>query len=166
MYKRQLLGLGLGLVAAGAIGALSASRPTWALALVCGFLLAILIAVRINFLLLLLVFTMFVESVSLGSGLRIGRDAGALAAVVVVYILLSRRQDGLRSNALLVTAGCYGAWMLISTYWATSSGEVFRLLFSYALAVAYMFAFALLVRSGNDLRGILATLTFLSLIHI
>ena len=157
---RTFLGLGAGLVAAGAVGALSTSRPAWAVAVVAALLITILIAVRMSFLLLLLVFTMFVESLSLGGGLRIGRDAGALAAVVVAYILLSGRQNGLRQNALLTAAGCYGAWMLLSVYWASSAGEVFRQLSSYVLAIAYMLAFALLVRSRNDLRAILATLTF------
>jgi O-antigen ligase len=157
---RTFLGLGAGLLAAGTVGALSTSRPTWAVAVVAALLITILIAARISFLLLVLVFTMFVESLSLGGGLRIGRDAGGLAAVVVAYILLSRGSKGLRLNALLAAAGCYGAWMLVSVYWASSAGGVFRQLFSYVLGIAYMLAFALLVRSRNDLRAILATLTF------
>ena len=148
-----------GLIAAAAVGALSVSRPFWALALVGALVIAILIAARVGFLLVLLVLSMFVESLSLGGGFAVGRLAGAFAFVVIAYMMFARGHTGLRQNALLIAAGCYGVWMVLSVYWASSAGAVFQQLLSYALAVAYMLSFALLVRSRRDLRAILATFT-------
>jgi O-antigen ligase len=151
---------GAALLVAGAVGALSTSHPLWAVAVVCALVLAILLAVRVSFLLMLLVSSMFVESLSLGGGFAVGRLAGALAFVVIAYILFARGHTGLGQNALLLVAGCYGAWMLLSVYWASSAGAVFQQLLSYGLAIAYALAFALLVRSRRDMRGVLATFTF------
>lgn len=151
-----LAAIGAGIVAATLAGALSTSHPFWAVGLVLALVLALLIAMRTGTLLILLVATMFVESLTLGGGFAVGRLAGGFSLIVIAYLVLGRQDTLLPLNALLITAGCFGAWMLLSFYWASSGGEVFRQLLSYLLAVSYMLAFALLLRSRRDLRDVLA----------
>jgi len=83
--------------------------------------------------------------------------------VLGVYTLESRRRD-LHLNALMLTAGAYGLWILLSTYWSVSDGLVLKDLFSFVLAVAYMLSFAVLVRSRRQLRGIFVVLAAGSLV--
>jgi O-antigen ligase len=75
-------------------------------------------------------------------------------------MLFARGHTGLRQSALLAVAGSYGAWMLLSAYWASSAAAVFQQLLSNGLAIGYMLAFALLVRSRRDVRSVLATFAF------
>jgi O-antigen ligase len=157
---RSLIAIGGAAIAAAAASALSTSHPFWAVTLVGAVVIGLSVALRIELLQVLLVFTIFIESLSLGGGLHIARLAGAVALVVVTYFLITGRTLGFHPNALLLSAGCYGAWMLLSAYWASSGSEVFRQLLSYLLAIAFMLTFALLVRSERDLRLILATLAF------
>lgn len=144
-------------VAAAAAAAAALTRPALALAAVGGIAVVLLLAANVAAVPYFLVFTMFVESVELGSGLRIGRVAGGLALLVIVYVVIRRGANGLRPNALLAVAGGFGLWMLASMLWAGDPSYTTPLLFSYLLAAAYMLAFALLVRTEAQLRGLLAT---------
>jgi len=99
---------------AGAVGALTTVRLFWAIAVVCALAIAILIAVRLTFLLVLLVFAMFVESLSLGGGFAVGRLAGALALVVIAHILLARGHAAYArvrcsSSRARTAPGCFSA---------------------------------------------------------
>ena len=152
------------LAAAAAVGVVAAVQPMYAAAALVAAGIALLVAAEVEALPVLLVFTMFVESVSFGPGLRVGRLAGALAVAVLVVLVLSGRKIGLRPNALLVVAGAYGFWALLSVYWADDSGLVYKTMFSYLLAVAYMATFAVLVRSRRQIGAIFVTLGFGSLI--
>lgn len=155
---RSTVLVGGALLAAVAVGALSTIEPFYAAALVLGIGLVLLVATNIQALTLFLVFTMFVESVTLGGSLRIGRLAAVMALLVVALYLLTRGGVGLRVNALALLVGAYGAWMLGSIYWAGDAYYVYDTLLRYSLAIAYMLAFAVLVRTHRQVASILVVL--------
>lgn len=137
-----------------AVGVLSVKRPGTAAALVLAAALLVAVAMRIQALPLLLVCTIFVEDLKLG-GLSIGRIAGALTLAVLAYYILAEGRVSLRISPLIVVAGAYGFWLLLSAYWADSPPDVYSTFFGYALVIAYMLAFALLVRSPKDVMAVL-----------
>jgi O-antigen ligase len=55
----------------------------------------------------------------------------------------------------VAVAGGYGFWLLLSAYWADSPSDVYSTFFGYALVIAYMLAFALLVKSPKDVMAVL-----------
>lgn len=156
--------LGALLVGAAAVGGLASVQPALAATLVLAIALALLVANDVRLLPAILIFTMFVESLALGPGLRVGRVAGALALAVIAYVLLTRGSQGLRPNGLLAAVAAYGLWTLASAFWAEDTGPVTTALFSYLLALAYMLSFAFLVRGTRQLKQIFATLAFGSLV--
>jgi O-antigen ligase len=154
----------LAVLAAAAIGFGVTVKPTYAVALVVAAVVGLVVVRDVGSLPLLLVFTMFVESLSLGGALRIGRVAGALALLAVVYYLLDRGRAGLRANVLLGAIAGWGIWALLSVYWASFSGSVYSTLTSYLLGIAYTLAFALLVRTPRQLHSIFMVLAVGSLV--
>lgn len=149
---------------AAGVGVLATAKATFAFAIVVGAIVALVVARDVTALPLFLVLTMFVESLSLGPALRVGRVAGALALLVAIYYLLDRGRAGLRMNALIAAIGGWGAWALASVYWADYDGVVLTTLSSYVLGIAYTLAFALLVRRKEQLKHIYAVLAVGSLI--
>jgi len=140
-----------------AVGVLSVKKPGYAAALVLAAALVVVVATRIEALPLALVCTIFAESVSLG-GLTVGRIAGALALAVIAYYLLAHGRVSLRLTPLLGLVGAYGFWILLSAYWADSPSAVYSTFFGYVLVLAYMFAFALLIRTPRDAVNVLVVL--------
>src|SRR5947209_6097474 len=145
------------LVLASASGAIVATHPKQGIGLVAAVAVALIVAADIRYLPILLTFTIFVESVSAGSGLRVGRIGAALAVALVAAYLLFRGRSGLRPNALLSAVLAFGLWLLASTYWAAHPGYTFRAVAEYGLAVAYMLAFAVLIRSKHQVYQIALT---------
>jgi O-antigen ligase len=139
-------------------------QPVYAAALVLGACLLIVLATNVHVLPVFLILTMFVESLALGPGLRIGRLAGGIALAVIACYLIARGSAGLRPNALLTTAATFGVWMIASSYWASEQGPVFRNLFSYSLGIAYLLTFAVLIRTERQLVAVFSTLAFASFI--
>jgi O-antigen ligase len=146
------------------VGVLTISRPYVAVAIVLGAALLLVILDNVRALPLFLLITMFVESVALGPGLRIGRVAGVLAVAIVAYYLLEHGHIDLRPNALLVAIATFGIWMLLSVYWAGDSGVAFDTVFKYLLAIAYMITFAVLIRTRAELGTVFTTLSFGALV--
>lgn len=147
----------LTLAGAALVGGLTALKPTYAAALVLAAAVTLIVAVDVHSLAVFVVFVMFVESLSLG-GLKIGPIVGVLAISVLALYLLAGGRFDLRPNALLVAVGGYGVWMLLSVYWATDAGHVFRSVGLYANSLAYMLAVAILVRSRRHVKAIFLTL--------
>jgi len=145
------------LLSATVVGVLSVKRPGYAAALVLALGLVVVVATRIEALPLALTCTIFVESVSLG-GLTVGRIAGALALAVIAYYVLVHGRVSLRLTPLLGVVGAYGFWILLSAYWAADPSAVYSTFFAYVLVIAYMFAFALLIRTPRDAVNVLVVL--------
>jgi O-antigen ligase len=160
-FTRSARGVVIGLALLGTaigVGALATVDAYAAIAVVLGVALVLLIFENVRALPLFLIVTMFVESLALGPGLRIGRIAAVMAVAVVAYYVLERGKIDLRPNALLVAVGAFGAWMLLSLYWASDAGLVYDTSGRYLLALAYMVTFAVLVRSRGQLGAIFMTL--------
>ena len=147
------------LLLAAVVGALVVVKPFYAVALVLGAAVVVVIARDADALPLVLVATMFTESLSLGPALRVGRLAGVLAIAVLAYSLLMHLRPQLRWNPLVALALGYGLWMAISLYWASDTHWVLTELDSWGLAMAYMLTFALLVRTPQQLTSVLTTLS-------
>lgn len=139
------------------VGVLAVKRPSIAAALVLAAALVVVIAIRIEALPLALVSTIFIEEVALG-GLTIGRIAGVLALAAIAYHLLAQGKLSLRMTPLLAVAGAYGFWTLLSFYWADDPHEVFTTFFGFLLVLAYMLAFATLVKTPRDAVAVLAVM--------
>jgi len=139
------------------VGVLAVKRPSLDAALVVAAALLVVIAIRIEALPLALVSTIFIEDVALG-GLTIGRIAGVLALAAIAYHLLAQGKVSLRMSPLLAVAGAYGFWALLSFYWADDSSEVFSTFFGFLLVLAYMFTFALLVKTPRDAVAVLVVM--------
>jgi putative inorganic carbon (HCO3(-)) transporter len=154
-----------GFALAGAVsGVLVVQRSSLAVLVVGGLAVTYLVASNAGRLPALLVLTMFIESIEVAPELRIGRAAGVLALVVVLYVLFSRGRAGLRPNALIFAILALGAWVLLSAGWATDAALAYETLFRFLLAVSYALAFAVLVRTRMQVAGILATLAVAALI--
>lgn len=145
------------------VGAVAARDPLLAVFGALAVAVALIVGLSARVVPAILVLTLFVEGVAILPGLRVGRAGGILAISVVLLYLLSRGRGQLRFNALMLAVLLYGAWLLASAWWATEVGLVFETFFRYLLAVAYMLAFAVLVRSHRDLSPILTTLTLAAL---
>jgi hypothetical protein len=152
------------LLLAGAVGVLASMKPFWAAAVVLGGAIVLLIGANVTALPLFLVLTMFIESVSLGPGFRVGRLAAVLALAVVAYHALGRRRLDLKPSPLVLAVGGYGFWILLSVYWASDSGLVYRTTFQFLLAAAYMLTFAVLVRTREQVVATFVTLAIGSLV--
>ncbi len=139
------------------VGVLAAKRPSLDVALVLVASLVVVVAIRIEILPLALVSTIFIEDVAIG-GLTIGRIAGVLALAAIAYYLLAQGKVSMRMTPLLAVAGAYGFWTLLSFYWADDSHEVFSTFFGFLLVLAYMFAFALLVKTPGDAVSVLVVM--------
>lgn len=139
------------------VGVLAVKRPSIDAALVLAAALIVVVAIRIEALPLALVSTIFIEEVALG-GLTIGRIAGVLALAAIAYHLLAQGKVSLRMSPLLAVAGAYGFWALLSFYWAEDAGEVFSTFFGFLLVLAYMFTFALLVKTPGDAVAVLVVM--------
>jgi putative inorganic carbon (HCO3(-)) transporter len=163
LASQTWVGAGLGATAL-ATGAVSAVNPVLAVTGLAALVVAVLTVANVTALPAFLAFTMFVESVAPAGALRVGRLAGVLALTVVVLYLLTRGRAGLRANALLVAVAAYGMWTAASLSWAEDGGLVFETSFRYLLVLAYMLAFALLVRSKQHVVVVFATLAFGALV--
>lgn len=160
----SLLIVGGGSLFALMLGALAARDPLLAAFAGLAAAVAMLIGFSARAVPAILILTLFVEGVALTPGLRVGRIGGVLAISIVLYYLLSQGRGVLRFNALMLAALAYGAWILASAYWADNVGFVSETFFRYLLAIAYMLAFAVLVRSARDVSLVLAALAFAALV--
>jgi O-antigen ligase len=136
------------------VGGLVTLSPALAVALVAGVGVILFVLRDLPALTYILCSTVFVESVSLGHGLRVGRLAGALALLAIAIVLLTRGTGRLRAGWLLAVAGAYGFWIVASIEWASAPQMVPSEAFSFILSASYTLALALLVRRRQHLIGL------------
>jgi O-antigen ligase len=163
LTSQAWLAAGLGLSAL-ATGALSVMNPAVALTGLAALVVGVLAIANVTALPAFLTFTMFVESVAPSGALRVGRLAAVLALTVVVIYVLTRGRAGLRANALLFAVAAYGLWTAASVLWAEDPGLVRETTLRYCLVLAYMLAFALLVRTKQQIAVVFATLALGALV--
>lgn len=146
-----MLAAGAAIVGVGvAIGPLIATVTLGAVALV--------LSVRSTEIVLhLLVASVFVESLSFGGSLRIGR----VLAIVALIVVAAHAVEGGRVKLATWTwapAALYGTWALASSFWARDFGAWATAMGQLGLAVCVFLAFAVLVGSEAVVRRVLRTL--------
>ena len=152
--NRPRLALITWIVAAGFVALLLAAASTisWKIGLAAVIALAasmVLIA-RPVLLLPLAGITVLFEAVTL-SGMPVTRLLAPGAAMVVIAEFL-RGGARIRLSAPLVAATLYISWAVLSGIWSHGPDGTRFLLQSLAIALVYMFAFALLLNTERDLK--------------
>lgn len=145
------------LAMSAAAGVLTVWSAPAAAALVLGLAAALIVFTDFRALPLVLVSTIFIESISFGEGLTIGRLAGGLALAVVIVHLLARETPGLRVDSILLAGGALFAWALASAYWADDPSYVFRTMASFGVSVGYLLAAIVLVRTREHMQLVFTT---------
>jgi O-antigen ligase len=136
----------------------------WVTAVVLAAALAIspLVVVFPPLVTLLLVVTVFAQVVSV-SGVTISRIVAPLA-LFVLLVALHRGGYALRVGAPLVWVCAYTFWAFASGLWTVHLDNTISALSSLAIALTFMLAFAILLRSRRDLDRVLYTLTVAALL--
>jgi O-antigen ligase len=138
-----------------AVGTLSTTNPYYAVGIVVAVGTALLIVADIRMLPSILVVAVYAEGISVG-GFNLGRVVGVLTLAAVCYYLLAGGRADLRPNALLTVGLALGLWILLSLYWAANSHFVILWFLKWSLSCAFAIAFAVLVRTEQDVRRVLA----------
>jgi O-antigen ligase len=154
-------GLGLDLVlvavtlaAAAAVGVLSAHDPLLALAAVVALIGVPTAVLRPTLVPPILVLSIFAEAVTIG-GVTVGRLIAPLALIAVVSQLLQAPGSLAGVRAALALIGAYVFLAVASLIWTVSVSGTFDTLASLLVSLAYMAAFAVLVRAPSHLRRLL-----------
>ena len=110
----------------------------------------------------LLIVTVFAQVISV-SGVTISRIIAPLA-LFVVLVALHRGGYVLRAGSPLGWVCAYAFWALASGLWTVHLGDTISALSSLAIALTYMLAFAILIRSRRELDRVLYTLAAVALV--
>jgi len=110
----------------------------------------------------LLIVTVFAQVISV-SGVTISRIIAPLA-LFVVLVALHRGGYVLRAGSPLGWVCAYAFWALASGLWTVHLGDTISALSSLAIALTYMLAFAILVRSRRELDRVLYTLAVVAFV--
>ena len=143
--------VGTALTSAIVVGALAAWDPRVAVA-ACAGVIAIPVAVlRPRLVVYLLLLTIFASAFTVG-GVTLNRLAAPLAVIAVISVLLQSRPRVQFSRLTLAAITGYAMLALASLAWTVNVGATVNSLASLSISLAYMGAFALLVRDGGDVR--------------
>ena len=148
-------------VAAAGVGILSSVSPALAIAAI-GALVAVPAALfRPRLVVQLLLVSVLLETARIG-GVTIGRLVAPLAALAVVASLIGGASGLRRRKGLLVAVAGYAVVALASIQWSLAPNATVVRFGSLAIALATMMGFAVLVRTEDDLRALLWTVTVAS----
>ncbi|HYT80870.1 MAG TPA: O-antigen ligase family protein [Actinomycetota bacterium] len=148
---------------AAVIGALVPLSPTLAIGALVAVIVAPTAVVRPRLIPHILIVTVAAAAVTIG-GVTIGRLAAPIALVAVIsqaFAAPIRLRDA-RLTLGLVTA--YGMLAIASIAWTVNLGVTVNTLASLAISLAYMGAFATLIRSQRELRALMRTMLASSLV--
>jgi putative inorganic carbon (hco3(-)) transporter len=162
-WQRGPLFAGVALCVAAGVGVLVPISPVLALAALVAIVAVPAAVIRPSLIPHILIVTIAAAAVTVG-GVTVGRLAAPLALVAVISQLfiapLRLREDRL---TLTLVAG-YALLAVTSIAWTASLGTTLDTLASLAISLAYMAAFATLVRSRRDLRMLIWTMLAASVI--
>jgi putative inorganic carbon (HCO3(-)) transporter len=153
----SILGAGVGIV----LGAATAVNTTLGVGLAITIGVVVAILMRPSSLLMVLVASVFVELIKIGS-VTITRLIAPVALFVVIAAAV-RKGTQIRPAPPLFFAGAYALWALASGLWTLSPAGTTYLLSSLAIALVFMLAFASLLATQKDLERVLYALAVLSL---
>ena len=145
-----------------AVGVTATFDLTTAVVLAVGLAIAPLVLLYPTLLLPLLIVSVFTQVLSVG-GLTISRIIAPLA-LLVILVALHRGGYALRAGKPLGWVCAYALWAVASGLWTFHLGDTISALSSLAIALTYMFAFAIILRSRRDLDYVLYTLAVVALI--
>ncbi len=153
------------IIAAAAAAGLGAAATQGTAAAIAVAVVVIVVAasvLRPSSLLLILAASIFMEVIALG-GVTVSRLLAPVALLFVVLAWLRGRATMWLALPVAWVTG-YAVWALASTLWSSSQVETRTLLASLAIAVVYMSAFAVLITSESDLRGVLSVMALASFV--
>jgi len=113
----------------------------------------------------------FLEGIALG-GVQLSRAIGPLAALILIFYLINNRGVvRFPSKSVLIAAGAYAAWAIMSTLWTTEmgqvsspySGTVYQLA-SLVLSFIFMLACAVLIERMQVARRVIAAIWTMAVI--
>ena len=150
-------------VASGlAVGVAASFDVTTAVVLAIALALAPLVVLFPPLLPPVLIVTVFAQVLSV-SGVAISRIIAPLA-LLVVLVALHRGGYVLRTGTPLGWVCAYAFWALASGLWTVHLGDTVSALSGLAIALTYMLAFAILLRSRRDLDRVLYALAVVALV--
>ena len=145
--------VGAALASAIVVGALAAWDPRVAVA-ACAGVIAIPVAVlRPRLVVYLLLLTIFASAFTVG-GVTLNRLAAPLAVIALISQLLQSRLRLQPFGLTLAAITGYALLALASLAWTVSVASTLNSLASLSISLAYMGAFALLVRDRADVRAL------------
>src|SRR5437899_136354 len=145
--------VGAALASAIVVGALAAWDPRVAVA-ACAGVIAIPVAVlRPRLVVYLLLLTIFASAFTVG-GVTLNRLAAPLAVIALISQLLQSRLRLQPFGLTLAAITGYALLALASLAWTVSVASTVNSLASLSISLAYMGAFALLVRDRADVRAL------------
>ncbi len=145
--------MGLSISLALVLGLAAASNTRAAAALAILTALAAATALKRSSIVIVLMLSVFLETLSLG-GVTASRLIAPLALLVLIFEWL-RGNAVLRPGPQLIPVVAYSCWALASTLWTNDSAGTISLLASLLIALVYMMSFAMLVDSEDVLRAVL-----------
>ncbi len=141
------------LASAIVVGALAAWDPRVAAAACAGVIAIPVAVVKPRLVVYLLVLTIFASAFTVG-GVTLNRLAAPLAVIAVISQLLQSRLRLEPSRPTLAAVTGYALLAFASLAWTVSVASTLNGLGSLAISLAYMGAFALLVRDRSDVRAL------------
>ena len=151
----------LGIGAGSVLGAVTAVNPSLGLGLTIMIGVVVAILLRPSNLLMVLIASVFVELIKIGS-VTITRLIAPVALFVVIAAAV-RKGTQIRPAAPLFWAGAYALWALASSLWTVSPAGTTYLLASLGIALVFMLSFASLLATRSDLQRVLYALAGLSM---
>ena len=142
------------LASAIVVGVLAAWDPRVAAAACAGVIAIPLAVVKPRLVVYLLLLTIFASAFTVG-GLTLNRLAAPLAVIAIISQLIQSRLRLEPSRPTLAAVTGYALLAFASLAWTVSVASTLNSLASLAISLAYMGAFALLVRDRSDVRALL-----------
>ena len=151
----------VGTGAGALLGAVTAVNPNLGVVLTVMIGVVVAIMLKPSSLLMVLIASVFVELIKIGS-VTITRLIAPVALFVVVAAAV-RKGTKIRPAPPLFWAGGYALWAFASSLWTASPAGTTYLLLSLAIALIFMLSFASLLATRQDLDRVLYALAVLSL---
>jgi O-antigen ligase len=150
--------VGLALFAAAGIGVLAAQGPTLAVAAFVAVIAVPTAVLRPKTMAHVLVVMIFAQYITV-HGITVQRLAAPLAIIAVVSRVINHPMKLPGAARRLVWVVAYSAWALLSVTWTVSSSGTDQALASLGIAITFLLAFAVLVRTKEELTAVLWTVT-------
>jgi O-antigen ligase len=155
-------GLGASVMAIG-VGLAVAVDPVAGIALLAATVLGPAAVLKPKWVVYALVLTIHAEAVTVG-GYTVGRLAAPLALVAGLSQALNAPTKLREARLTLTLVAGYVLWSVASLVWSVNASMTANSLGALAISLVYLFAFATIIRSPKDLRGLMVAVTLSSVL--